>query len=202
MNVAGIAAWGTVDRLEHRHWQAMIDVNLMGPIHVIECFVPPMIAARPRRPPRERVVRRRPRSGCPGTPRTARRSSGCAESPRCCASTCASTASASAWSAPAAWPRRSPTRSRSPASTRADAEFAQLQAHFRKRAVTPEQAAAAILRGVRRNRYLVYTSRDIQAIHLVQRLCPPLYALIMRGMNLAMRRTLPAAAPAEKQVAA
>src|SRR5204863_885735 len=45
MNVAGISAWGTVDRLEHRHWRSMVDVNLMGPIHVIESFVPAMIAA-------------------------------------------------------------------------------------------------------------------------------------------------------------
>src|SRR5207237_4020879 len=36
--------WGTVDRLEHRHWRSMVDVNLMGPIHVIESFVPAMIA--------------------------------------------------------------------------------------------------------------------------------------------------------------
>src|SRR4051812_40021661 len=41
----GTAAWGPAARLEHRHWQAMVDVNLMGPIHVIECFLPPMIAA-------------------------------------------------------------------------------------------------------------------------------------------------------------
>ena len=45
MNVAGIATWGTIDRLEHRHWQRVVDVNLMGPISVLECFVPPMIAA-------------------------------------------------------------------------------------------------------------------------------------------------------------
>ena len=45
MNVAGISAWGTVEHLTHRHWQPMIDVNLMGPIHVIETFVPPMMAA-------------------------------------------------------------------------------------------------------------------------------------------------------------
>lgn len=45
MNVAGISAWGTVENLEHRHWKSLIDVNLMGPIHVIENFVPPMIAA-------------------------------------------------------------------------------------------------------------------------------------------------------------
>ncbi len=43
MNIAGVSAWGTVEALEHRHWRTMVDVNLMGPIHVIECFVPQMI---------------------------------------------------------------------------------------------------------------------------------------------------------------
>ncbi|TSD99732.1 SDR family oxidoreductase [Skermania sp. ID1734] len=46
MNVAGISAWGTVENLEHRHWRSMVEVNLMGPIHVIECFVPKMIEAK------------------------------------------------------------------------------------------------------------------------------------------------------------
>lgn len=45
MNVAGISAWGTVENLEHRHWKSMVDVNLMGPIHIIENFVPPMVRA-------------------------------------------------------------------------------------------------------------------------------------------------------------
>jgi short-subunit dehydrogenase len=69
--------------------------------------------------------------------------------------------------------------------------FKRMQAHFRRRAVSPEQAAAAILRGVRRNKYLVYTSRDIQALFLLQRIFPPGYALIERAMNYAMRRALP-----------
>ena len=46
MNIAGISTWGRVDRLEHKQWQALIDVNLMGPIHVIEEFIPPMMRAR------------------------------------------------------------------------------------------------------------------------------------------------------------
>ncbi len=46
MNIAGVSAWGTVDQLTHDHWKSMIDINLMGPIHVIETFVPPMIEAR------------------------------------------------------------------------------------------------------------------------------------------------------------
>ena len=41
MNVAGIATWGTVDKLTHQQWRRTVDVNLMGPIHVIEEFVPP-----------------------------------------------------------------------------------------------------------------------------------------------------------------
>jgi NAD(P)-dependent dehydrogenase (short-subunit alcohol dehydrogenase family) len=45
MNVAGIAVWGTVDRLSHEQWRRAIDVNLMGPIHVIESFIPAMIEA-------------------------------------------------------------------------------------------------------------------------------------------------------------
>jgi hypothetical protein len=61
--------------------------------------------------------------------------------------------------------------------------------------VSPEQAAEAILRGMRRNRYLVYTSRDIQLAFLLQRVFPPAYNAIMRGMNVAMRRALPVTKP-------
>src|SRR3954464_12576196 len=42
------------------------------------------------------------------------------------------------------------------------ARFAKLQPPFRKSAATPEEAAEAILRGVRRNAYWVYTSNDIR----------------------------------------
>lgn len=45
LNIAGISIWGTVENLEHRHWTAMVDVNLMGPIHIIENFIPPMVRA-------------------------------------------------------------------------------------------------------------------------------------------------------------
>ncbi|QLY32539.1 SDR family oxidoreductase [Nocardia huaxiensis] len=46
MNIAGVSTWGTVENLEHKHWKKMVDVNLMGPIHVIENFVPPMVRAK------------------------------------------------------------------------------------------------------------------------------------------------------------
>jgi NAD(P)-dependent dehydrogenase (short-subunit alcohol dehydrogenase family) len=45
MNVAGIALWGEVDKLRVEHWRKVIEVNLMGPIHIIQGFVAPMIRA-------------------------------------------------------------------------------------------------------------------------------------------------------------
>jgi NAD(P)-dependent dehydrogenase (short-subunit alcohol dehydrogenase family) len=45
MNVAGISTWGAIERLQREHWRAQVEVNLMGPIHVLSAFVPPMIAA-------------------------------------------------------------------------------------------------------------------------------------------------------------
>ena len=36
MNIAGVSAWGTVDRLTHEQWDKVVAINLMGPIHVID----------------------------------------------------------------------------------------------------------------------------------------------------------------------
>ncbi len=74
---------------------------------------------------------------------------------------------------------------------KASPRFLKAQAHFRKRAVSPEQAAEAIIKGVQRNRYWVYTSNDIRLAHAAQRLCPPLYVALMRGLNAGANRTLP-----------
>jgi hypothetical protein len=49
--------------------------------------------------------------------------------------------------------------------------------------VTPETAAAKILEGVERNRYWVYTSRDIQVAHFLQRRFEAPYAFLMRRVN-------------------
>jgi NAD(P)-dependent dehydrogenase (short-subunit alcohol dehydrogenase family) len=45
MNIAGIAIWGLVEDLQHEHWVKTVQVDLMGPIHVIESFLPEMIRA-------------------------------------------------------------------------------------------------------------------------------------------------------------
>jgi NAD(P)-dependent dehydrogenase (short-subunit alcohol dehydrogenase family) len=194
MNVAGVAAWGTVDHLEHRHWRSMVEVNLMGPIHVIESFVPAMIEAGRG----GHLVNVSSAAGLVGLPWHAAYSAskfglrGVSEVLRFDLR-----------------PHRIGVSLVCPGGVdtpltdtveiagvdQATDSFRRLQQHFRRRAVTPEQAAAAILRGVRDNRYLVYTSRDIQALFLTQRFLPPVYDAIMRTMNFAMRKAL---APREK----
>lgn len=45
MNIAGISIWGQIEDLKHEHWQKVINVDLWGVIHGIECFLSEMIRA-------------------------------------------------------------------------------------------------------------------------------------------------------------
>lgn len=191
MNIAGVSAWGTVENLEHRQWKAMVDVNLMGPIHVIETFLPPMVAAGRG----GHLVNVSSAAGLLGLPWHAAYS--------------ASKFGLRGLSEVLRFDLRRhgigvslvcPGGVATPLTDTVDvagvdresAAFKDLQAHFRKRAVTPEQAARAILTGVHKNRYMVYTSADILVIHWVQRKFSPPYELVMRALNNRVHRLLPA----------
>ncbi|MBN1365973.1 MAG: SDR family oxidoreductase [Syntrophaceae bacterium] len=43
INVAGIALFSQIEDMQHSDWEKIINVNLWGVIHGIECFVPEMI---------------------------------------------------------------------------------------------------------------------------------------------------------------
>ncbi|MGB1881818.1 MAG: SDR family NAD(P)-dependent oxidoreductase [Gammaproteobacteria bacterium] len=43
MNNAGVAVFGPTQEMTHQDWQWSLEVNLWGPIHGVECFVPRMI---------------------------------------------------------------------------------------------------------------------------------------------------------------
>ncbi|MGO4257282.1 SDR family oxidoreductase [Marmoricola sp. RAF53] len=190
MNIAGIASWGTITALPHRTWQRVVDVNLMGPIAVLEYLVPPMIEAGRG----GHVVNVSSAAGIIGMPWHAAYSAskfglrGVSEVLRFDLA-----------------PHRIGVSLVCPGGVdtgltetvsiagvdNASPQFRRLQRHFKKRAVTPEQAAAAILRGVRRNRYWVYTSPDIRVAHLAQRYFPPGYTAAMTVMNRVANRALP-----------
>ncbi len=190
MNIAGVSAWGTVRSLEPATWRRQVEVNLMGPIHVIEELVPPMIEAGRG----GHLVNVSSAAGIIGMPWHAAYSAGkfglrgVSEVLRF---DLARHRIGVSLVCPGAV--RTPlTGTVQVAGVDPDTpRFRKAQAAFRRRAVSPEKAAAAILDGVRRNRYWVYTSADIRMAHLLQRVAPPVYALLMHGLNAAANRVLP-----------
>ena len=181
-NVAGISTWGAVERLSHEQWRRTIDVDLMGPVHVIECFLPEMVRARRG----GQLVNVSSAAGLFGFPWHAPYSAakfglrgisevlrfdlrrhrigvtlvcpGGVDTPMVgtldIAGVDPDALRASGW-----------------------------QKRFRRHAKSPDHVAERILDGVVRNRYLVYTSADIRLLHLLERRVPPVYRLAMRLAN-------------------
>lgn len=182
MNVAGISTWGAVERLRHEHWRRTVDIDLMGPIHVVEAFVPAMVRAGRG----GHLVNVSSAAGLFGLPWHAPYSAakfglrGVSEVLRFDL-------------------RRHgigvtlvcPGGVDTPLTETVDIvgvdkehpEVRKLSARFRSHAVSPETVAEKMLDGMRRGRHLVFTSRDMQVLWWVQRYVPPLYGLAMRVAN-------------------
>jgi NAD(P)-dependent dehydrogenase (short-subunit alcohol dehydrogenase family) len=182
MNIAGVSTWGSVDRLRHSDWQRMIDVNLMGPIHVIEAFVPPMMAARNG----GHLVNVSSAAGILGLPWHAAYS--------------ASKFGLRGISEVLRFDLRRhrigvtlvcPGGVDTPLVQSVDivgidrdhAEVQKLVKRFRSHAATPEKVADAIINGVEKRKELVFTGPDIHAAYLLQRYFPPGYDAIMNLMQ-------------------
>jgi NAD(P)-dependent dehydrogenase (short-subunit alcohol dehydrogenase family) len=182
MNIAGISVWGSIDRLEHRHWQSAIDVNLVGPINVLESFVPAMIEAGRG----GHIVNVSSAAGLFGLPWHAAYS--------------ASKFGLRGVSEVLRFDLRRhgigvslvcPGGVRTPlvqtveivGVDRSSPRIRRLVRRFEKRAVSPERAAERIIEGVEKDRYMVYTSADIRVGHWFQRKLEPLYVLAMRRLN-------------------
>ncbi|WGX94499.1 SDR family oxidoreductase [Nocardioides sp. L-11A] len=197
LNVAGIAIWGTVRSLEPEHWQRLVDVNLMGPIHVIEEFVPPMIDAGRG----GQLVNVSSAAGIIAMPWHAAYSAtkfglrGVSEVLRYdlrkhrigVSLVC-----------PGGVDTGLVETIRIAGIDQQSKAFVRARGHFQKRAVSPEQAAAAIWKGALRNRYWVYTSPDIRLVHWLQRYFPPGYAVAMRVFNYGANKVLPAVEQARR----
>ncbi|MBB2893764.1 SDR family oxidoreductase [Flexivirga oryzae] len=187
LNVAGIAIWGTVERMSHEQWRSVIDVNLMGPIHVIECFVPAMIE----HGRRGHLVNVSSAAGLVGLPWHAAYSAskfgvrGVSEVLRF---DLARHGIAVTLVTPGAVATPITDSLQVAGVDTTSADFRRLRARFEHHAVSPELAAERIVEGMLRRRYLVQTSRDIALLHGVQRYAPPVYALLMDGANRVVTR--------------
>ena len=193
-HVAGNSAWGRPDLLEHRVWRSMVEVNLMGTIHVIEAFIPAMMAAR--KP--GAVVMVSAAAGLLGLPWHAAYSAakfgirGIAEVLRF---DLAPYDIGVHLVCPGAVDTPLVGSIEIAGVDRSNPEVAKTAAQFQRHAVTPDQAAGSMIEGVRKGRYIVYTSPDIRLAFVAQKFAPPAYKLAMkliaRKINKAAQGVLP-----------
>lgn len=182
MNVAGTSTWGSVDRLTSSHWRKMVEVDLMGPISVIEAFVPPMMEARRG----GHIVNVSSAAGLLGLPWHAAYSAakfgirGVSEVLRFDLEPYDIGVSLVC---PGGVDTPLVGTVEIVGVDRQHAAIQKMTERFRKRAVSAERVATCILDGVERGTYLVFTSNDIRAAFFLQRYCPPLYRVAMRRLN-------------------
>lgn len=193
MNIAGIAIWGSVETLAHSQWRRCIEVNLMGPVHVIECFLPPMIAAKRGGalvnvasaaalfPLPWHGAYSASKFGLRGVSEVLRqdlRRHGihvCLVCPGAVDTGLVNTVQIAGidLNHPAAQA---------------------LRRDFQKHAITPEQAAQAILQGVRQRRWMVFTSPDIRIGYWFQRKWAWPFERVMAWLNNRLHKVAQAAA--------
>ena len=189
MNIAGVSAWGTVDQLTHRQWRSMIDVNLMGPIHMIETFVPPMIAAGRG----GQLVNVSSAAGLVGLPWHAAYSAskyglrGMSEVLRF---DLARHGIGVSVVVPGAVKTPLVHTVEIAGVDRDHPHVALWVRRFSGHAVTPEHVASAILAGVAKNRFLIYTSPDVRALYVFKRVAWWPYSVAMRQINVLFSRAL------------
>ena len=185
MNIAGISRWGSVENLSHEDWERLIAINLMGPIHVIETLVPPMIEAGRG----GHLVNVSSAAGLFGLPWHAAYSAskfglrGISEVLRFdlrrhgigVSLVCPGGVDTPLVGTVqiAGVDRDSPS-------------IQKMVKRFQRHAQPPEHVADCIVRGVERNRYMVFTSNDIRVGYWFQRKFSPPYTLAMRLANKQM----------------
>ncbi|MES2490886.1 MAG: SDR family oxidoreductase [Pseudomonadota bacterium] len=186
MNIAGISIWGAVENLKHDQWRRAIEINLMGPIHVLECFVPEMIRAGRG----GHIVNVSSAAGLFGLPWHAAYSAskfglrGVSEVLRFdlkrhhigVSLVC-----------PGGVDTGLVNTLEIEGIDTSSPVIASFKKHFRKMAISPERAASSILKGIKANRYMVFTSFDIHLLHWVQGKFSLPYELIMRFLNNRMQ---------------
>ncbi|MGH3457231.1 SDR family oxidoreductase [Aeromicrobium sp.] len=191
MNIAGISTWGRIQDLTTEHWRRTVDIDLMGPIHILAAFVPAMIEAGRG----GHVVNVSSAAGLFGLPIHAPYSAakfglrGVSEVLRF---DLAPHGIGMTLVCPGAVATPLVGSVDIVGIDRDDPAVQRAIESFSRHAVTSEKAAGAIIRGVEKDRYLVYTSSDIRLLHLAQRYVPFVYTFVMRLLNRRARAFLKA----------
>lgn len=182
MNIAGISTWGSIEQLEHKHWRDCIEVNLMGPIQVMQQFIPAMIQAGQG----GHVVNVSSAAGLFGLPLHAPYSAskfglrGVSEVLRF---DLAKQGINFSLVCPGGVNTGLVNTINIVGVDNNSPKLKKYTKLFQRHAVTPEKAAAAIIKGIKKNKYMVYTSWDIAVGHWFQRVFPFTYNIFMRIAN-------------------
>ena len=185
-NIAGVALFSQVEDMTHDQWERIVNVNLWGPFHGIECFVPEMV-----------------RAGRGGHVLSVSSTAGIIGLPWHVAY--AGTKHALVGSSEVLrfdlrkhgigvsviLPGAVNTGIVQTTVINADEEACRRgRALFSRYAISPERAADLVVDAIVRNRFMVITTTDIKLLHLLKRTLPPAYRLVMRFMTWAMDRAL------------
>jgi NADP-dependent 3-hydroxy acid dehydrogenase YdfG len=186
INVAGVALFSQIEDMQHSDWERVINVNLWGVIHGLECFVPEMIRAGNG----GHIVSVSSTAGLIGLPwhvvyaGTKHAIVGMSECLRYdlrkhnidLSVVC---------------PGAVNTGLVQTVEIHSDKEVTdEVRAHFLKRAITPEKVADLIIKAIRKRKFIVITSIDIKFLYFFKKYCFPVYHRIMLAISRIMDKTL------------
>jgi NAD(P)-dependent dehydrogenase (short-subunit alcohol dehydrogenase family) len=185
-NIAGVALFSQVEDMTHEQWERVVDVNLWGPYHGIECFVPEMV-----------------RAGRGGHVLTVSSTAGIIGLPWHVVY--AGTKHALVGSSEVlrydlrkhdigvsvVLPGAVNTGLVNTVVINADEDACERGRRlFSRHAIAPEKVAGLIIAAIEKNKFMVITSMDIKLLYLLKRTFPPMYGLVMRFMTWFVDRTL------------
>lgn len=185
-SIAGVALFSQVEDMTHEQWKRVVDVNLWGPYHGIECFVPEMV-----------------RAGKGGHVLTVSSTAGIIGLPWHVVY--AGTKHALVGSSEVlrydlrkhgigvtvVLPGAVNTGLVQTVVINADRDACERgRKLFSRHAIAPEKVASLIVRAIEKNKYMVITTTDIKLLYLLKRTFPPLYRLVMRFMTWCVDKVL------------
>ncbi len=185
-NVAGVALFSQVEDMTHDQWERIVNVNLWGPYHAIECFVPEMVRAGKG----GHVLSVSSTAGIIGLPWHAAYAGtkhalvGTSEVLRY-------DLRKHGIGVSVILPGAVNTGLVNTVVINADKDACEKGRRlFGRHAIAPERVAGLIVDAIEQNRYMVITSSDIKLLYFLKRTFPPTYGLIMRLMTWLLDRTL------------
>ena len=185
-NVAGVALFSQVEDMSHAQWERIVNVNLWGPYHGIECFVPEMVRAGSG----GHIVSVSSTAGIIGLPwhvayaGTKHALVGSSEVLRF-------DLRKHRIGVSVILPGAVNTGLVETTVINADEEACRKARQlFSRHAIAPEKVADLIVDAIEKNKYMVITSADIKLLYFLKRTFPPMYRLVLRFMTWFMDRTL------------